>query len=279
MLMAKRELPLLLVAVYLKHSDTLQGPVNSQIMAKLLALLQETRYQFLLLGHWNTPPSSFEERAWLHVSTNRLGCSLAPTCSGHLDLRYTSQATAIQLYDIEPNKEAQTLADWVSITEQYLLQEHPWQPQGRGCWVQAPHKPLAKPPAGPLWRRGKPAYWEQLKARLQLALQTPASHNKPIKGFLQAGLDAPKQWVGPPTAHTFLGILHHWKQYRDDKSAELLMHTVQHQITEAHLQARDEAALQYQQCLVQGEAKGLRGLLISVPQSIRTRLAAAIQTT
>ena len=136
MLMAKRELPLLLVAVYLKHSDTLQGPVNSQIMAKLLALLQETRYQFLLLGHWNTPPSSFEERAWLHVSTNRLGCSLAPTCSGHFDLRYTSQATAIQLYDIEPNKEAQTLADWVSITEQYLLQEHPWQPQGRGCWVQ-----------------------------------------------------------------------------------------------------------------------------------------------
>ena len=48
---------------------------------------------------------------------------------------YTSQATAIQLYDIEPNKEAQSLADWVSITEQYLLQEHPWQPQGRGYWV------------------------------------------------------------------------------------------------------------------------------------------------
>lgn len=57
----KRELPLLLVAVYFKHSDTLQGQTNSQILAKLLGLLQTTRHQFLLVGDWNTPPSSFEE--------------------------------------------------------------------------------------------------------------------------------------------------------------------------------------------------------------------------
>lgn len=30
-------------------------------MGKLLALLQETRHQYILVGDWNTPPSSFEE--------------------------------------------------------------------------------------------------------------------------------------------------------------------------------------------------------------------------
>lgn len=110
---------------------------------------------------------------------------------------YTSLATAIQLYDIEPNQEAQSLADWVSITEQYLLQEHPWQPQGCGYWVQAAHTPLAKPPAGPMWRRGKPAYWEQLKARLQLALQAPAGQYRPITGFLHAAVDAVGPWPTP----------------------------------------------------------------------------------
>lgn len=50
-----------IVAAYFKHSDTLEGPINSQLLAKLLALLQETRYQFLLVVDWNTPPSSFEE--------------------------------------------------------------------------------------------------------------------------------------------------------------------------------------------------------------------------
>ena len=78
--------------------------------------------------------------------------------------------------------------------------------------------------------------------------------------FIKAAHDAPKQWVGPPTAHTFLDILYHWKQYRDDRSADLTMHTIQHQASEARLQARDEAARQYQQWLQQGEAKGLRGL-------------------
>ena len=39
---------------------------------------------------------------------------------------YQSQAFEIELYGIPPNEQAKQWADWVSCTEQYLLQEHPW---------------------------------------------------------------------------------------------------------------------------------------------------------
>ena len=74
----------------------------------------------------------------------------------------------LQLYDAEPNPPARTLADWVSITEQYLLQQHPWAPQGRASNLQAEFKPLTSPKAGPMWKKGKPAFWEQLQARLTI---------------------------------------------------------------------------------------------------------------
>lgn len=37
---------------------------------------------------------------------------------------YVSQVEDIILYDVEPNQAARGLADWVSVTEQYLLQPH-----------------------------------------------------------------------------------------------------------------------------------------------------------
>ena len=55
---------------------------------------------------------------------------------------YQSQAFEIELYGIPPNEQAKQWADWVSCTEQYLLQEHPWAAQGRGSNLQAVTKPL-----------------------------------------------------------------------------------------------------------------------------------------
>ena len=39
---------------------------------------------------------------------------------------YQSQAHQVELYGIPPNTAAQSWADWISKTEQYLLQEHPF---------------------------------------------------------------------------------------------------------------------------------------------------------
>ena len=89
---------------------------------------------------------------------------------------------------------------WVSRTEQYLLQEHPWAAQGRGANLMAIFKPLAPSKTVATWKRGKPAFWEQLKIRFHLALKQPPQQAKgPTMGFMQAVHDAPKHWVGPPT--------------------------------------------------------------------------------
>ena len=39
---------------------------------------------------------------------------------------YVSQVEDLTLYDTIPNQAARSLADWISITEQYLLHQHPW---------------------------------------------------------------------------------------------------------------------------------------------------------
>ena len=43
---------------------------------------------------------------------------------------YQSQAHVVELYGNPPNAAAQAWADWLSKTEQYLLQERPWAAQG-----------------------------------------------------------------------------------------------------------------------------------------------------
>ena len=57
--------------------------------------------------------------------------------------------------------------------QKYLLQENPWAAQGRGYQLQVvtkPQVPQAKPHT---WRKGRPAFWEQLRAIFHLALQQP----------------------------------------------------------------------------------------------------------
>lgn len=98
---------------------------------------------------------------------------------------YQSQAHVVELYGNPPNGPAQAWADSISKTEQYLLQEHPWAPQGRGSNLQAVTKPLMPHPKGQTWKKGKPAYWEQLRAVFHLALQQPeTSCTGPVKGFM-----------------------------------------------------------------------------------------------
>ena len=71
-------------------------------------------------------------------------------------------------------------------------------------------KPLAPCTTVTTWKRGKPAFWEQLKIRFQLALKQPQQQAKgPTMGFMQAIHDAPKHWVGPPTWGQFLDTCHH----------------------------------------------------------------------
>ena len=55
---------------------------------------------------------------------------------------YQSTAHELELYGNPPNSTAKRWADWVSCTEQYLLQEHPWAAQGRGANLTAVFKPL-----------------------------------------------------------------------------------------------------------------------------------------
>ena len=43
----------------------------------------------------------------------------------------------------------------------------------------------------------------------------------------------------------FLDTRHHWHQYRDPHAADLIQHTLQHQLQETQHLAREEVTLQY----------------------------------
>ena len=158
---------------------------------------------------------------------------------------YKSTAYELDLYGNPANDTAQKWAD-------YLLQEHPWAAQGRGSSLRACHKPLAPCNTVTTWKRGRPAFWEQLKGRFQLALKQPPQQLRgPTKGFTQAIADVPKRWVGTPTWGQFLDTCHHWHKYshwhkyRDGHAADLVRHTIDHQLQQAHQAANDENQLQY----------------------------------
>ena len=139
---------------------------------------------------------------------------------------YQSTAHEICLYDNPPNEAAQQWADWLPKTEQYLLQEHPWAAQGRGANLQAITKPLMPTKPTHTWRKGRPAFWEQLRTRFQLALQQPDDiKHGPVKGFMQVVHDVHKHRQGPPTWGQFLDTTHHWYKYRDPHAADI-MHPV-----------------------------------------------------
>ena len=181
---------------------------------------------------------------------------------------FQSQAFEICLYDIPVNDKAQAWADWISSTEQYLLQEHPWAAQGRGGNLRVLIKPLVAPKPGGTWKKGKVAFWDQLQARFRLALQQPPTQaGGPIKGFMTAIKDIQTKWMGPPTWSQFLDTCHHWHTYKDQHAAELVQHTMHHQLHEAQQAANDEAHLQYKTWLTQGHAKGLKGLFRSLKSS------------
>ena len=155
---------------------------------------------------------------------------------------YQSQAHVVELYGNPP---AQAWADWLSKTEQYLLQENPWAAQGRGYQLQVVTKPLVPQAKAHAWRKGRPAF---LRAVLRLALQQPVTTcTGPVNGFMQRIRHAHRHWVGAPTWGQFLDTCHHWHRYRDPHAAELLLQTIGHQLQEAQQEANEETSLQYRQ--------------------------------
>ena len=181
---------------------------------------------------------------------------------------FKTQAHELNLYDIPVNTAAQQWANWISVTEQYLLQEHPWAAQGRGSNLRVTIKPLTTPKTGGTWKKGKAAFWEQLQARFRLAQQQPLTQpGGPTKGFMAALKDIQTKWLGSPTWGQFLDTCHHWHAYKDEHAATLILHTIQHQLQEAQQAANDELHLQYKTWLTQGHAKGLKGLFRSLKSS------------
>ena len=84
---------------------------------------------------------------------------------------------------------------------------------------------------------------------------------------MQATADVSKHWVGTPTRGQFLDTCHHWHRYKDSHAAELVSHTIDHQLQLAQQAANDENHLQYKAWLTQGYTKGLKGLFRSLRSS------------
>ena len=313
---------ILVIAVYFKTNETLQGQTNSKLLARILTLLQASNRQFMMVGDWNNHPDQFQSTVlnskfhWqilapdatllngntvdyaimhqnlaTHTSMTtdwavpwRPHCLVTYALELDDDFRhynqlrsfpplpnipdigfrawstYVSQVEDIQLYDAAPNEAARGLADWVSITEQYLLQQHPWAPQSRAYNLAAKHQPLVPAKAGAMWKKGKPAYWEQLQARLNIIQHQPNHAKGAMRGLAKALQHVQQHWTGDPTWAQFLDTSQRWQQHRDPRTLELMQHTTQRQLIAAQEQSRGEAHLQYSEWIRQGATKGLKGL-------------------
>ena len=167
---------------------------------------------------------------------------------------YVTQVEQLQLYESTPNHGAKGLADWVSITEQYLLQQHPTPSFG------------SRESRG-IWEKGKAAFWEQIQARLTMIQNQPAKAPGAIHGLNKALQHVQHHWLGDQTWGQFLDTHQHWLQYRDDRTFELMQQTVQHQLEAAQQHSREESSLQYAEWIRQGETKRLKGLFRSLKAS------------
>ena len=153
---------------------------------------------------------------------------------------YVTQVEDLTLYESAPNQSARGLADWASIAEQYLLQQHPCAPRGRASNLTTQYQPLVPTTSGGMWKKGKAAYWEQIQARLNIIQNQPTKAPGAIKGLNQALQQVQRHWIGDQTWAQFLDTQQHWQQYRDTRTFELLQHTVQQQFDEA--QQHDETS-------------------------------------
>ena len=193
------ECTILVAGTYMKTGETLQSDVNATILARLLALVQATNHPFVLLGvidyaliHTSLASATSLTTEWAipwrphalltyhfnieEATKEYRQIQYFPPLPATPDIEfrpwttYKSTAYELELYGNPANDTAQQWADWLSCTEQYLLQ-HPWAAQGRGSNLRASHKPLTPSTNVTTWKRGRPAFWEQLRARFQLALK------------------------------------------------------------------------------------------------------------
>lgn len=87
---------------------------------------------------------------------------------------------------------------------------------------------------GGLWRKGKPAYWEQLRVRLHQAMNQSNQHRlKAEAGSRRALQDVQRHWLGDPAWALFLDTCYHWLQFKDDRTADLMEQTMSHQLQRA----------------------------------------------
>ena len=120
------------------------------------------------------------------------------------------------------------------------------------------------------WKKGQRQHFgSSSKIRFQLAVKQPQTIDQlgPSEASCMPSRTLPKHWIGPPTWGQFLDTCHHWHKYRDPHAADLVHHTIGHQLKEAQQAANDENHLQYKEWLKQGQAKGLRGLFRSLKSS------------
>lgn len=108
------------------------------------------------------------------------------------------------------------------------MYKHRWAAQGRGASLQAVVKPLVPTKTGYTWKKGKPAYREQLQ---QIPVGPQATGATPTQTHERLHHQVHKHWMGPPAWGQFLVIT---GTPTVTHAADLLQQTMRHQLQEAH---------------------------------------------
>ena len=161
-----------------------------------------------------------------------------------------------QVFGLETNQQANDLALWSTATEKYMFQNHDKIRLGRGSILHFVHQPLQPHRSSGIWKKGAPAFWNQLLVRFH-AVQKDQVSEAAMKAFWKTCNDAHKFWQDDGHAGSFVDLCWQWLQQYDESLRSSIEQILERQAQLAQQHAMNEGALQYKQWLKKGEEKGL----------------------
>ena len=160
----------------------------------------------------------------------------------------------------ELNAMGKNVAQWASISEQYLLQNMPEGREGRGRNVQVAEKPLKIFHKTGKWRRAHWIYWQRFE---DLVSQKNITHSERWKMRVQQ-LQQTVETHWPEDQHSHLALfqsqLQQWLLTEMDHCPQELIEQIVQRRVDAQTSAMQADTLHYKEWLQAGLQKGCKGI-------------------
>ena len=277
-----------LIQLYLRTGETLQSPLNAEILAQLLQFLDHLHTPYIIGGDWQSAPedlaaTTIPSKFRAQIVALQLDCAHAalpvqqlkrfPPISRNYNPKqlwtsFTEDDGPFEMLGQTITGLGSDFARWATQTEKYLTQNLQKPVTGRGSQISLFQAPLASSSKPRVWKKGSAAFWEKMGIRLNLA-----SHGR-YPGILQDLKDMVQRI--PQHASKELDRQHLEEQllqwiFGGQQLPVELQQIIQHEQDLAQEQMLSATNHEFREWLEKAHDKGLRGLF----RSLRSCMAAA----